>query len=81
MDTRIDRNSVSIMQKHVGTITAIVVLKLSGCAPDDVSSEDPMKTENTEDVAAVKQFAEEYAAAWAKGDPELLLSAMRMTLS
>jgi len=33
-----------------------------------------MKTENTEDVAAVKQFAEEYAAAWAKGDPELLLS-------
>ncbi len=34
----------------------------------------PMETENTEDVAAVKQFAEEYAAAWAKGDPELLLS-------
>ena len=33
-----------------------------------------MKTENTEDIAAVKQFAEEYAAAWTKGDPELLLS-------
>ena len=33
-----------------------------------------MKTENTEDVAAVKQFAEEYASAWAKGDPEFLLS-------
>ncbi len=33
-----------------------------------------MKTEKPEDVVAVKQFAEEYAAAWAKGDPELLLS-------
>ena len=28
----------------------------------------------TDDVDAVKQFAEEYAAAWAKGDPELLPS-------
>jgi uncharacterized protein (TIGR02246 family) len=33
-----------------------------------------MKTENTPDIAAVKQLSEDYAAAWAKGDPELLLS-------
>ena len=33
-----------------------------------------MNSEHNEDVAAVKQLAEEYAAAWAKGDPELLLS-------
>ena len=33
-----------------------------------------MKTENTEDIAAVNKLAEDYAAAWAKGDPELLLA-------
>ncbi len=33
-----------------------------------------MKTENAEDIAAVKQLAKDYADAWVKGDPELLLS-------
>ena len=33
-----------------------------------------MKTQHTKDVADVNQIAKEYAAAWAKGDPELLLS-------
>ena len=33
-----------------------------------------MKTENTEDIAAVNKLAEDYAAAWGKGDPELLLA-------
>ena len=33
-----------------------------------------MKTENTEDIAGVNKLAEDYAAAWAKGDPELLLA-------
>lgn len=62
------------MQKHIASI-AIVALALSGgCAPDSGSAKDHMKTENTEDIAAIKQFAEEYAAAWAKGDPEILLS-------
>lgn len=71
---------LSIMQKHIGTIAAILGVALSGCAPDDGATEAPVrtkktvKTKDTEDVAAVKQFAEEYAAAWAKGDPELLLS-------
>ena len=32
-----------------------------------------MKSESTEDIAAVKQLAENYAAAWAKGDPASLL--------
>ena len=33
-----------------------------------------MKTENTEDIAAVNQLSKAYADAWTKGDPELLLS-------
>ena len=33
-----------------------------------------MMTEQTEDIAAVNQLSEDYAAAWAKGDPELLLA-------
>ena len=33
-----------------------------------------MKTENTEDIAAVKKLAEDYTAAWARGDPEILLA-------
>ena len=48
---------------------------LSGCGKPDIrSSEAPMKTENTEDIAAVNKLAKDYAAAWAKGDPELLLA-------
>ena len=56
-------------------VTTIMFLSLSGCAPESGSSEDPtMKTQQTEDVAAVNKLSEDYAAAWAKGDPELLLS-------
>ena len=33
-----------------------------------------MKTQSAEDIAAVNQLAEDYAAAWAKGDSELLLA-------
>ena len=33
-----------------------------------------MMTEQTEDIAAIHQLSEDYAAAWAKGDPELLLA-------
>ena len=33
-----------------------------------------MKTQQTEDVAAVNKLSKDYAAAWAKGDPELLLA-------
>ncbi len=56
-------------------VMAIVFLSLSGCdGPESGSSEDPMKTENTEDIAAVKKLAEDYTAAWAKGDPEILLA-------
>ena len=32
-----------------------------------------MMTEQTEDIAAVNRLSEDYAAAWAKGDPEFLL--------
>ena len=31
-------------------------------------------TEQADDIAAVNQLSKDYAAAWAKGDPELLLS-------
>jgi uncharacterized protein (TIGR02246 family) len=56
-------------------VMTIVFLSLSGCdGPESGSSEDPMKTENTEDIAAVKKLAEDYTAAWAKGDPEILLA-------
>ena len=56
-------------------VMTVVFLSLSGCArPDSGSSEAPMKTENTEDIAAVKKLAEDYTAAWAKGDPEILLA-------
>ena len=33
-----------------------------------------MKKEQSEDVAAVEQLSKDYADAWAKGDPEILLS-------
>lgn len=33
-----------------------------------------MKKEHAEDVAAVEQLSKDYADAWTKGDPELLLS-------
>jgi uncharacterized protein (TIGR02246 family) len=56
-------------------VMTIVFLPLSGCdGPESGSSEDPMKTENTEDIAAVKKLAEDYTAAWARGDPEILLA-------
>ncbi len=56
-------------------VTTAVVLALSGCSLTGSGvSEVPMKNKQDEDVASVKRFAEEYAAAWAKGDPELLLS-------
>ena len=56
-------------------VMIVVFLLLSGCGKPDIgSSEAPMKTENTEDIAAVNKLAEDYAAAWAKGDPELLLA-------
>ena len=52
-----------------------LILLFSGCdGQDSVSSEAPMKTENTKDIAAVNKLAKDYAAAWAKGDPELLLA-------
>ena len=54
-------------------VTTIMFLSLSGCARDAGSSEDLMMTEQTEDIAAVNRLSEDYAAAWAKGDPELLL--------
>ena len=54
-------------------VTTIMFLSLSGCARDTGSSEDLMMTEQTEDIAAVNRLSEDYAAAWAKGDPELLL--------
>ena len=31
-------------------------------------------TERTDDIAAVNQLSKDYAAAWAKGDPDLLLA-------
>lgn len=53
---------------------AVVSLAIYGLAgPQRSSSEDAMKTDNKEDIAAVKQFLEEYTAAWGKGDPEVLL--------
>ena len=33
-----------------------------------------MKNEKTQDIAAVNQLSKDYADAWAKGDPELLLA-------
>ena len=53
----------------------VVLLLISECYGQDSNSlEAPMKTQNTEDIAAVNKLAEDYAAAWAKGDPELLLA-------
>jgi uncharacterized protein (TIGR02246 family) len=57
----------------VRLVTTIMFLSLSGCARHAGSSEDLMMTEQTEDIAAVNRLSEDYAAAWAKGDPELLL--------
>jgi len=62
------------MQQHVSALAAIVVLSLSGCAPDIDSPGDFIVTEQADDIAAVNQLSKDYAAAWAKGDPELLLS-------
>ena len=53
----------------------VVFLLIFGCYGHDiVSAEAPMKTQNTKDIAAVNKLAADYSAAWAKGDPELLLS-------
>ena len=55
-------------------VTAIVFLYLTGCPPESSSSENAPMTKQDDDTAAVKKLAEEYAAAWGSGDPELLLS-------
>ena len=60
------------MQQHVSAL-AIVVLSFFGCKPDSDSPGVCTVTERTNDVAAVNQLSKDYAAAWAKGDPDLLL--------
>lgn len=43
------------------------------CTADSDTQGVTTLTDRTDDLAAVNQLSEDYAAAWAKGDPELLL--------
>lgn len=59
---------------YVAVPTCLLLLGLS-CGPAQHSSESETKmTSHAEDIAAVNQLLEDYGAAWAKGDPELLLA-------
>ena len=55
-------------------LATILLVSLSISTQESGSSENPTMTKQDDDTAAVKKLAEDYAAAWGSGDPELLLS-------
>ena len=52
----------------------IVVLILVGCTKQTMLPEGTIMSRQTEDIAAIKQLAEDWGAGWLSGDPETLLA-------
>ena len=62
--------------KRASIVLLVVMVGIASAAMSQEKkvAEDNEKTGQAEDRAAVKQLSKDYAAAWAKGDPELLLA-------
>jgi len=55
-------------------LVVIVGIATAAMSQEKKIAEGSKKAGHAEDLAAVNQLSEDYAAAWAKGDPELLLA-------
>jgi hypothetical protein len=54
--------------------TISIVLILAGCIRQTNLPEDTSMSKLPEDIAAIKQLAEDWGAGWLSGDPETLLA-------
>ena len=54
--------------------TFSIVLILAGCIKQTNLPEGTIMSRQTEDIAAIKQLAEDWGAGWLSGDPEILLA-------
>jgi uncharacterized protein (TIGR02246 family) len=62
------------MKSHLKTLPLIVVLMLVGCTRQTNLPEGTTMSKQPEDIAAIKQLAEDWRAGWLSGDPETLLA-------
>jgi hypothetical protein len=56
------------------TLPLIIVLMIAGCARQTNLSEGTTMSKQPEDIAAIKQLAEDWRAGWLAGDHETLLA-------
>ena len=54
--------------------TITIILMLVGCTRQTMLPEGTIMSRQTEDIAAIKQLAEDWRAGWLSGDPETLLA-------
>ena len=62
------------MNPHLKTLPLTVALVLVGCARQTELPVGTSMSQQPEDIAAIKQLAEDWGAGWLSGDPETLLS-------
>ena len=55
-------------------LVVMVGIATAAMSQEKKIAEESKKADHADDLAAVKQLSKDYAAAWAKGDPELLLA-------